>query len=683
MKGSLGMGRLLLALVVVGSAVLEARADAAWSAAASGDWRTAANWVDSVEPSSAGRTYITNASAAYTVTLGSGADVTTMGLTVSGKTSSSYQTKLNISGTKLISDGAKPSITYGAVTVGSGAELEFKNSAGAAIGAAGKIEIDGGAFVMTNGITAPLAVGSSTWVSGGYPAFSVKSGNAYFKRSDTLMSFLNYSLFQMTGGKVEMIDTSANHNATLFVVNGNSAAATFFSMSGDSELLFSQGGNFYLGWGTHEFKGNAKLTFRGGSARNLFYMSPYYSDNSKKVTVNISDNVKIAATSLASFEFGKADLRTGGTTGEFNISGGDIKLGYSAALGAGIGKYNVNMTGGRIDFPQYGVRIGSVPYNLTHPTDSNSKDLANTTTVTVAGGTFACTAADSHNNTPKKDMWGFIVGAGLVGRTYAHMMNGWVDGRINLQPGGTITNGCALKMFGVGRGIGTMTQTGGTYVDDSAARQWYDNGHGAGYHRETDSFVLGAFGGEGIYDMQGGTATIGSPLFVGGITLKMISRTDDDNKLPADTAGQAVGTLKVSGGTMTVQYQSYVGYDGKGTIDVSGNGSLTFHSNLILTNNAVNASTLKVTLADGAVPTFKVDGKLTVCDGAKLVVDAEGFTGGEKWTKIIDVGGGRTGSFDPANIEFSGKGRIVQSRAGDASGSIWLNHPDGCCLIIF
>ena len=406
---------------------------------------------------------------------------------------------------------------------------------------------------MTNGLTAPLAIGSSTWVSGGYPAFSVKSGNAYFKGSDTLMSLQNYSLFQMTGGKVEMIDTSANHNATLFYVSGNSAAATFFSMSGDSELLFSQGGNFYLGWGTHEFKGNAKLTFAGGSARNLFYLSPYFSDNSKKVTVNVSDNVKIEATSLANFEFGKSDFRTAGTTGEFNISGGDIKLGFCAALGAGIGKYNVNMTGGRIDFPQYGVRIGSVPYNPQNPTASNAKDLANTTTVTVAGGTFACTATASHNNTPKTDMWGFIVGAGLVGRTYAHLMNGWVDGRINLQAGGTITNGCALKMFGVGRGIGTMTQTGGTYVDDSAALQWYNNGHGAGYHRESDSFVLGAFGGEGIYDMQGGTATIGSPLFVGGITLKMINRTDDGNKLPADTVGQAVGTLKVSGGTMTVQ----------------------------------------------------------------------------------------------------------------------------------
>ena len=94
MKVSFCIGMSLLALVVFGSVFLEARADAIWNAAVNGDWRTAANWVDSVEPSSSGRTYITNASAAYTVTLGSGEDVTTKGLTISGKTSSSYQTKM-------------------------------------------------------------------------------------------------------------------------------------------------------------------------------------------------------------------------------------------------------------------------------------------------------------------------------------------------------------------------------------------------------------------------------------------------------------------------------------------------------------------------------------------------------------------------------------------------------------
>lgn len=59
-------------------------ADATWKAAASGDWRTDSNWADSIAPSSSGQTYINAADAAYTVTLGSGADVTTAGLTVSG-----------------------------------------------------------------------------------------------------------------------------------------------------------------------------------------------------------------------------------------------------------------------------------------------------------------------------------------------------------------------------------------------------------------------------------------------------------------------------------------------------------------------------------------------------------------------------------------------------------------------
>ena len=122
-------------------------ADATWKTAANGDWRVDSNWVDSIAPSSSGRTYITNAAAAYTVTLGSGADVTSAGLKISGKTSPSYQTKLNISDTKLIVDGAQPSVSYGAVTVGSGAELEIKNAAGANLLAPLPLTFDGTADI--------------------------------------------------------------------------------------------------------------------------------------------------------------------------------------------------------------------------------------------------------------------------------------------------------------------------------------------------------------------------------------------------------------------------------------------------------------------------------------------------------------------------------------------------------
>ena len=134
-------GILVTSMVVFATA--DVCADATWKTAANGDWRTDSNWVDSIAPSSSGRTYITNAAAAYTVTLGSGADVTSAGLKISGKTSPSYQTKLNISDTKLIVDGAQPSVSYGAVTVGLGAELEIKNAAGATLGAAGTAILGG------------------------------------------------------------------------------------------------------------------------------------------------------------------------------------------------------------------------------------------------------------------------------------------------------------------------------------------------------------------------------------------------------------------------------------------------------------------------------------------------------------------------------------------------------------
>ena len=80
------------------------------------------------------------------------------------------------------------------------------------------------------------------------------------------------------------------------------------------------------------------------------------------------------------------------------------------------------------------------------------------------------------------------------------------------------------------------------------------------------------------------------------------------------------------------------------------------------------------------MPTFRIDGRLTVCDGAKLEVDASSFASSNIWAKVVDVRGGRTGSFDPANITLTGDGRIVQDRRGDSTGSIWLYRPRGMIL---
>lgn len=667
------MIRLILVFTLAASAFCDVLADAAWNAAVSGDWRTDSNWAGSVAPSSEGRTYITADDNGYTVTLGPGTGVKTKGITVKGKTSSSYNTLLDISGTGLVSDGAGVSVSYGMVKVGPGAELEVKNSSGSTVGLGGKIEIDGGTFVMTNGVTGKIGIGHNQWLPGGNPAFSIRSGRAFFRGSETVLSFENYSLFSMTGGEMEIIDTSADRNAMILYTEGNSAATTFFSMSGDSVLRLPKGGTLNFGHGVSEFKDNARLSISSDNARNCLFFAPPFSSWNRKTTVNVSGNAEISAVNLNCVELGKSDLRVPGTSGELNVSGGRMELGLKTTLGAGIGRYKVNMSGGAIDFTGYGVRIGTPPYTPLYQTAAGAYVLANTTTVTVAGGTFSCSGEQSHYNTPRRQMWGFIVGAGLVGRTNVKLTSGWLDGRVNLQDG-TVTNGCTLKMFGVGRGIGTMTQTGGRYVGDSAAY--------GGYGRNPDALVLGAFGGEGVYDMRGGESELRCPLFVGGVSLGKINRTDDDGMLPADTAGRAVGALKVSGGAMTVRYSSYVGYDGKGTIEVSGDGSLVFSDDLTLTNSVAGAATLKVALVGAAAPSFKIQGGLTVCADARLEVDADDFSGSDSWIKVIYVAGGRTGDFEPENIVLSGRGIIVQNRRGDNSGSIWLHREKGLRITV-
>ena len=664
---------LILAISLMVSSVL---ADATWKNAVDGDWRTADNWVDSVLPSASGRTYLTPDSDAYTVSLGAGDDVTTKGLTIIGSMVAPYSTELNIANTKLVVDGGLVTNRYGVIRVGTGGELEFKNMPGAGIGVGGKIEVDGGALVMTNNInTGNISFNAGNEGTSKAATLSIKSGDVYVcgdREQLMIIGGENYGKFEMTGGKMHLIrPTNSSQNfPSIFNASAKNASDLVFSMSGDSEFVMPSGGHMFLGHGISEIKGSAKLTM--SSDKCWLSIAPYYSSDWRQATVNISGDAKFDTKNAGYFQFGKQDFRPKNTRGILNISGGDLEMPLRSAIGAGQGLWTMNMTGGTIAFPRYGVRIGAIPFV---PSVSYLDIVcSNKTVVTISGGTFSCTAEESMNTTPKKEMWGFIVGAGLVGRGNTNLANGWVDACVNLQSGGTITNGCALKMVGVGRGIGRIVQTGGTYVGVSSTAYAHNN-------RLADSLVLGAFGGNGTYDLQGGTAKMNCPMFVGGTTLAQIFRTDEAAELPANTAGKAVGLLKVSGGTMTVANSCWVGTDGRGTVDVSGSSSLSFGWNLVLTNSVADAATLKVKIADGAIPTIRVTNSLIVYDGAKLVVDATGLTGDENlWVKIVDVVGGRTGSFDPANITVVGKGEIVQNRSGDSTGSIWYHRKGGFVL---
>lgn len=660
------------AVAIGGMLAANAIADATWKTALDGAWESAGNWSPERLPLATERALITPSDNAYTVTVSTAQTV--QGLTLSGQSDRSYRTRLKIDAPLTI-DGAELTARYCDIVVGESGNLEIRNSSSqnSLLGTGSRLTVDGGTFAMTNAVAKPLLIGEKEWLNGGSPSFVVNAGRAVFSGSGLMLfaSASGYSRTELNGGTLEFVDSSANANAMLCYLDLNGDAGEAFKIAGDAELLFSHGGSITFGRGVHTFSDNAKMRMVSVRDSNMLVFGPYSSDNNRMSTVNISGNASIEAGVLREFLFGKADLRTTGTKGVFNLSGGFVELGYRVQLGGGIGVYEMSQAGGRFVARRYGVRIGGVPYTLYNTSHANAKDLCCTSTVTVAGGIFECRAELSHGISPRKSMWGLVVGAGLVGKKTPHLMNGWTDGRLVIADGGTVSNGACAKIVGVGKAIGTILQTGGRFTGDGAT-EWFNEAR--------DALVLGAFGGTGIYDMRGGTAELDCPLYVGGTTLALLQKTDESGELPSDTEGKAVGTLRISGGAMSVARDAVVGLDGTGTIELAGDGTLTIGRDLTLTNSVVGcAPTLKFTLSGETAPALKIGGSLNVGEGAKLVVDAGDFAGPYGKFLLVDCASADW-KFAETDVSFVGSPDLSIRRRAD--GNLYLVRRRGSRIMI-
>jgi len=659
-------------------------ADATWKAAVDGNWSEPTNWVNDTPPTSADNAVFDVKDAAYTVSLNASGTTTIKGLKIAGKTTRNYSTALNVN-SPLVIDGSPAYIGYGSVTIGAGGSVELKNVANSSyVRTGGRLVVDGGDFIATNACTANCCfwIGNEkVWMSGGSPKFSIKSGNVYFAGSKTLLASSSgyYGDMEMTGGKLTLTDTSANHNASVFYLESNANVSDIFKMSGDSEIELPKGGSLTFGRGVTTIEGNAKITITSVSDSNGLAFGSYSSDSGCASTITLGGNSQLTATGLRSFNFGKNSFRAKKTRGTFNITGGNHKLGFHSDLGTGIGTYQTTITGGKIDFMQYGLRIGGTPYLPGDLTHADAADLSCTSTVTVAGGTLICSASANHNTTPSGSMLGFVVGAGYTGYQkvkYAHLEKGWTEATLNITSG-TVTNGLCPKLIGVGKALGKVVQTGGTFASDGIA----------GGNRDRDALVIGAFSGEGVYTMSGGTANFNCPLYVGGISTNLLQRSNLSNELPMDGSGalitgQTKGTLSISGGTMNVLHDSVVGYDGAGKIEMSGNGSLTFGGNLLLTNT-VGSAKLSLALGSTTAPTFKVNGKLVIGSGSVLEVDASQLSSSVHRIKLIDCAT-RSGEFTESNCIVTGDTSLkVRNGFGKDAASIYLVRRRGLLITIY
>ena len=172
-------------------------------------------------------------------------------------------------------------------------------------------------------------------------------------------------------------------------------------------------------------------------------------------------------------------------------------------------------------------------------------------------------------------------------------------------------------------------------------------------------------------------------VYVGGVALETLNRPDAQKNMPAND-GSSVGLLEIAGGSFRARKSLHVGDLGKGTVHVSGSGSLTVDMNLVLSNSVAEASLLKLTVAGDTPPAVSVAGSLIVSEGAKLEVDVSDFATTNVWTKLVSCSS-RNGDFAAEDVKVVGegvRGSLVFDRASDGTGSIWWYRPRGTTVVL-
>lgn len=339
-------------------------------------------------------------------------------------------------------------------------------------------------------------------------------------------------------------------------------------------------------------------------------------------------------------------------TGVVAVTAGTLDAGAGFVLGYGeqgtaTGIGETSITGGRIAEGFWGVFVGRAR--------TGGKGIG---TLTLTSGLLDIVSSADVEATGAAPGNGAYSGLaiGVINYNEANASSS-ARGDVTVSGSAVITNAGVL-VIGVNGATGTLVQTGGTirHAPTGAASRKFT---AVGYSYGT-SAILG--GGNGTYDLSGGSYTTPNPVYVGGVPTNILSYA----------LGGSVGLLKVSGGTFTANNTMMVGGYGTGTLTIGASGVCSVQ-NLVLTNNTV--CTLRCELGADGLGTLSASGTLAVSAGAKLEVDSTAYAGSAVWTKLADCAT-RTTAFAPEDITVTGPGVVRQDRDED----IWLYIPRGTLI---
>ena len=618
-----------------------------WTSATDGLWTNGAAWSAGVP--NANTAYLTNSAASYTVTVDATPGTPFGNLTVN--TAAGNTTRLLINAPGFACTNGVMTFGRGAeATVGSGASLLFQGRPPATP----FLEVkDGGVWRLDGGTADFSAMRRTTPTSGNSQIYignnttgqlQITAGKMLFTGFESAPELETNNTVQLrigtgTRGRGELVMTGGElilycnntQQSTLSVGEGTSAAG-YVLVTNDAVLVVS---NFVsLGransTGTLTIAGNARVRHLRGSTRFQVGIENY-----AQGTVNVRENGNLELIGQDGINFGGQQNYGRGV---LNVEGGRVDAGAGITLcratGSKGGTGELNLSGGEINIGK------SLGYGLLVGRGDGAIGAAAQAKLNISGGLLdisrAMWNATDHLN-------GIVLGwIGTSGNTAQ------CEARIS---GGTVTNS---GQFAVGAGFGStgvVYQTGGV-IQQGVGR--------AGV--PCNPMTIGWGGGIGSYTLSDGIFESAKPVFVGGITTADLGYTPNSSYL---FYGNALGTLRIDGGTFTVTNQTlFVGRNGAGTLIIGTNGVCSA-KDLVLTNNT--RSTLRFELGPAGPGKLTALGTLTIAAGSKLEVDATAYRGSGGWIKLVDCAA-RTTAFAPENITLTGPGSVRQNRDED----LWL-----------
>ena len=666
-----------------------------WKRPVTGVWSDGANWVGGTAPSAVLPAQVLNDGEDFTVRVSADAAVATnLAAFANAAFGDPGETTFDVTA---LWPFERAWLSFGAgmkVEVGDGGHFRYDGGATAADGDAvtddrivlkdgAQLTVkSGGAFTVTNA-HGRVTVGSA----GSAGTLKVEEGGLF----DFSPGEKNVVIDVEEGGLVDVAGTMRLHrrndnSANLLRMAGGEmlfSGDAFLQLHGDSNSI--KGGVLQFGTGKTTFSGSARMEFTGSlNYTASMIVGPTANGETAEVVFDGSSGISNSVQNL--YIGSKNEALDGSSTltmkkgSYWGYSNANMRMANHVVVGNLKGKGTLNVAGATILPGFSGIRAGYIDSANNRDTEGEI-NLSDGALMVVYGQAGYGRSSAGSSDKPLKYLYGTTAGywlrapSGVTGRPAV--------GRINIT--GDTTTVDAIQghvIVGAGAAEGTILMDGKEFTVVTNNTTYAENKDGSVTFTEyaTNSVMaIGMLTGKGAFIQTAGRVLSNLRTYIGGCETNQYFDgayiTTDPCRIGQRTAE---GLLCISNGTFAATKEVYVGTDGAGTIQVGPTGTFTAKT-LVLSNQT--SSVMRFVFDENGFSGGVTVTNLVIASGAKLEVDARGYTGMKTNFNLLKASS-VTGDFADQDITITTDSAYGNGSLEWRNGSLVFSMPSRGMILI-